>query len=335
MGQQVSDIQVEAQRSFVLRGIVYELGGIAHENMDSKQLDGVIDSMLSKGIPRKPSVVLMRWIHTHKKAEGFKIAQILGAHMPGTSIIPGCFGKFYDSTTEECGACLDRVLCRSKCGSKNSGNGDGAVSLVQIKPSYKVSKDSPDTVSDVITRKSGQIAKALTSGDKVSLIVYNGKLRIVTVNTTNQKVKTKETVDMAKNTKTKPEPEELDDELELDEETGEDEELEEDADEVEDEESEDDVEDEEEEAPKSKKSAGKPAAKEAPAKAEKPKKEKPKLNAKQQEFQDALDAVKGEDKYKVSAKFVKTLKLKVEEKGDARIDHMRRVMEVKKALGGK
>jgi len=304
--------------------------------MDSKQLDSVIDSMLSKGIPRKPSIVLMRWIHTHKAAEGFKIAQILGAHMPGTSVIPGCFGKFYDKTTEECAACLDRVLCRSKCGSRNSGNSDGAVSLVQIKPSYKVSKDNPDTVSDVITRKSGQIAKALTSGDKVSLIVYNGKLRIVTVNTTNQKVKTKETVDMAK-AKSKPEPEEIDDELELDEETeGEDEELE--ADEEEAEETEDDAEDEdeeEEEAPKSKKSAGKTKETAAPAKAEKPKKEKPKLNAKQQEFQDALDAVKGEDKYKVSAKFTKQLKLKVEEKGDARIDHMRRVMEVKKALGGK
>ena len=101
---------------------------------------------------------------------------------------------------------------------------------------------------------------------------------------------------------------------------------------------------EEKSAPKKEKAPKKEAAPvaagaetNAPA-AEKPVKEKapkaaPVLNKAQQEFQNTLNGLQGEAKQKYSAKVAKQLGIKLDEKGDARIDHMRRCMAIKAHLG--
>jgi hypothetical protein len=192
--------------------------------------------------------------------------------------------------------------------------------------------------------KAGQIAKTLKNGLKVVLVVNANDFHVVSVDTANStthkesiKMATKKGAPATENKKPKAAPVEEEEELDLDltaeeeEETGE--ELEEEEPEA-GEELEAGAEEEEEAEPvkpaKKAKKAEEPAEK--PAKA---KKEKAPLNKAQQQFQDELDKRAGADKQKYSAVILKKLGLKIEAKGDERIDHMLRCMAIKKHLAGK
>lgn len=307
----LSTKQLEAERSHVLIGLIEELGGLAHQDMLTAELDVVVDNMLSKGVPTEPSVELQRWIHTHRNLAGFKIAQILGAHVnKASSIIPECFGKFHDPAAVECKACLDRTMCSMKCKS-NKGTDVAAPTMAYIV------QGGAQTILRVLQGKGGQIAKTLSHGDKVILEVKANKFKMLAVTSPNAEsgqALEKEKDNMAP-TKGKPaaaavavvEEEEVD--LSL---IG--------TDEVE------EVEEVEEAAPA--------AVAAAPAKVKKEPKPKPVLNKAQQDFQTALDSKTGEDKQKYSAAVAAKLKIKVEEKGDPRIDHMLRTMAIKKHLAG-
>lgn len=315
------DVQLEAERSHVLINIVSELGGLAHQDMTTTELDTIVDNMLSKGFQPDISQDLMRWIHTHRSLPGLKIAQILGAHVTKTSsIIPECFGKFHDPTAVECKACLDRTACKMKSGARAANEAVGPVT--QLYPVGKIA--SAQTIAAVLQGKNGQISKHLSHGDKVVLIVSANRLKVLSVSSPNPEAQTlKEGIDMAQTkgtpakpvAKAKPVVEEEEVELDLSALGVEDE-----AEEVE-----ADVTEEVEEVEE----AAAPAPK---AKKEKVAKPKPVLNKAQQDFQNELDKRTGEDKQKYSKAVATKLKLAVEEKGDARIDHMLRTMAIKKRL---
>lgn len=309
------DKQIEAERSHVLIGLVEELGGLAHQDMATAELDEVVDNMLSKGVPNEPSVELQRWIHTHRNTPGFKLAQILGAHVnKASSIIPECFGKFHDPTAVECKACLDRTLCSIKCKAKNQDT-------AAPDTAYVVGVANVQTILKVLQGKGGQIAKTLSHGDKVILEVNANKLKVLSVNSPNQETsgqalkKEQDTMAATKGA-VKPKPaavapvEEEEVDLSLI------------GDEVE------EVEEVEEVA-----EVAAPAAA-AVTKAKKTPKPKPVLNKAQQDFQTALDSKTGEDKQKYSAAVAAKLKITIEAKNDARIDHMLRCMAIKKKLAG-
>lgn len=301
---QGNGVQLDAERSHVMRQLVSELGGLAHADMPVGELDRVLDNMLSKGIPSHISDDMKRWIHTHRQRKT-KIAQILGAHVNKiASIIPECFGKYHDAQAPECKVCLDRAMCSMK--TKGSSQ-----ELVQIKRAYRTGV-KPDVIAQVLQHKSGQMAKVLARGAKVVLVMKNTSLRLLSVEGAQP---VKETIDMAG--KGKPVVEDVEEE-EVEVEEGEVEDLDEDA-----EEGEEEVAEEEEEV--------------APAKVAKVKKEKkPKApkNKAQQDFQNELDKLTGADKQAYSAKVAKQLKVTVDEKGDARIDHMLRCMAINKKLAG-
>src|SRR4051812_28362640 len=122
MDKPLSEKQSEAERGHVIVDLIHELGGLAHQDMATEELDNVLDNMLSKGIPTAPSPDLQRWIHTHRNRQSFKIAQILGDQVSkANSIIPECFGKYHDPTAMECKVCLDRAQCSMKSGNKSTG----------------------------------------------------------------------------------------------------------------------------------------------------------------------------------------------------------------------
>jgi hypothetical protein len=307
----MSTQQLEAERGHILVSIVEELGGLAHQDMSTAELDVIVDNMLSKGVPNNPSVELQRWIYTHKNKRGFKIVQILGAQVNKvSSIIPECFGRFFDASAVECRACLDRTQCSMKC---KKGVEPAA------EQSYTLPVVSSQTILSVLQGKNGQIAKTLSHGVRVILEVNANKFKVLSVDNPNNESgqALKENSNMAQ-TKGAPakkpvaavvEEEEVDLSLvDEDEETVE--------------ETEDAVETEEvEEAPAK------------PVKAKKEPKPKPILNKAQGEFQAELNKRAGEDKQKYSAAVAKKLGVKVDEKGDARIDHMLRCMAIKKHLG--
>lgn len=302
---QGNGVQLDAERSHIMRDLVSELGGLAHADMGVDELDRVLDNMLSKGVPSTMSDNLKRWIHTHRQGKT-KIAQILGANVSKVaSIIPECFGKYHDATAPECKVCLDRTMCRMKT---SSGSGQ---SLVSIRRAYRTGV-KPDVIAAVLQQKSGQMAKHLARGARVVLIMKNTTLRLLSVEGAQP---VKETITMPKGKPVVEEVEETEEEgLDLDIETGEEEVAEEAGEEV-----------AEEEAT--------PAAK--PAKVKKEKKPKAPLNKAQQQFQDALDALTGEEKQKYSLKVAKQLGVTWDKKEDARIDHMLRCMAVRKHLASK
>ncbi len=310
MGAALPEHQLEAERSHVLVAIVEELGGLAHHDMTAGELDTIVDNMLSKGVPSTPSTDLQRWIHRHRNRRGFKIAQILGAHVnKASSIIPECFGKFHDPAAVECKACLDRTLCAIK-----SKQGKDAIADTA---EYPVSAANTQTILTVLQGKNGQIAKTLSRGSRVVLEIHANKLKVLATDSPNQEGEALNEDNMATGKgkpATKPaaaavvEEEEVD--LTL---AGVEEEEVETKGEVE------EVEEVEEAAPA-------PKAKKEP-------KPKPVLNKAQQDFQAELDKHTGEDKQKYSAAVAKKLGIKAVEKGDARIDHMLRTMAIKKHLG--
>lgn len=301
---QGNGVQLDAERSHVLRDLVLELGGLAHTDMGVVELDQVLDNMLSKGLPSTMSDNMKRWVHNHRKGKT-KIAQILGANVTKVaSIIPECFGKYHDATAPECKICLDRTMCSMKT---RSGVGGGQP-LVNIQRAYRTGV-KPDEITKVLLQKSGQMAKVLARGAKVVLIVKNTTLRLLSVEGAQP---VKETITMAKG-KPAPVVEEEEEEtvegLDLNEET----------------EGEEGEEIAEEEAT--------PAAKPAKAaKEKKPKKEPVPLNKAQQQFVDALAAKTGDDKAKYSLGVAKQLKVSWDKKEDPRIDHMLRCMAIKKHL---
>jgi hypothetical protein len=331
--------QLQAERSHVLKSIVFELGGLAHDHMSLDELDAVIDSMLSKGVPNSISQDLTRWIHRHRKNPKTKISQILGTVMSDKhSLVPDCFGRFFDKNAVVCKACLDRVQCGNKCRHKPSD--EVPMPMERVQQVYPVSKSADvDDITEILSNKTGQIAKTLAHGNKVVLVVSHNKLRVLTVDspdtsqednmakvkpdTKGKKHVEEEEEDEVPVTKTvkkgkavpAPEPEEDEDEdLDL-----------EDVDEEE--ESEDE---EEEESPKSKK-----VAKAEPKKAEKPAKKEKKapapLNKLQTEFVDKLKTdYKDND---ALFKMAKKAGVKWERKEDPRIDRMLCVMAVKMFLG--
>lgn len=294
-------VQLDAERSYILRELVGELGGLAHTDMGVDELDRILDNMLSKGIPSTISDDMKRWIHTHRQGKT-KIGQILGAHVSKIeSIIPECFGKYHDATAPECRICLDRVKCSIKCKGGTQNN------LVSIKRAYKTGP-KPDVIADVLHQKSGQMAKHLARGAKVVLIMVNNSLRLTSVEGAQP---VKETIDMAKG---KPVVEEVEEE-DVEELEGEDLESE-DLDEEEDEEG-----DAEEEAPAAK-----------VAKVKKVKKPKAPKNKAQQDFADGLEGKTVDEKYAYSLKVAKKLGVKWPVKEDKRIDHMLRCMAINKHL---
>lgn len=312
-----NDHQIQAERSYILKDLILELGGLAHDFMETPELDGVVDSMLSKGFPSNPSTDLQRWIHTHRKIETFKIFQILGAHVEKvSSLVPECFGKFHDAKAVECRACLDRTLCSIKTRSKQSSDGDHP-GLINIKLSYQLKATTPETIFEMLSRKTGQMSRTLAIGNKVIVTVINDKLRILSVDAHNRLLSQEKIVMgnkgavKAKAQVETPEEEELVEGQEVEvEETEEGEETEE-TEEVE-------------------------AAEEVAAvvKVKKPKKEKAPLNKLQQEFQTALDGqadVAAKQAY--SASVLKKLGVKLDTNADVRVAHMQRVMAIKKHLG--
>lgn len=318
-GMSTSERQLQAERSHVLKDLLLELGGLAHEHMTTKELDHVLDNMLTKASPSNPSVDMQRWVHNHRNNADYKIYQILGAHVAKiSSLVPECFGKFHDASAAECRACLDRTMCSAKTRSNKNSDGEPA-GLVSIKLSYPIKTPTTDALSDLLSKKNGQIAKSLHHGNKVQLVVINNKLRVLTVDATNPT--TKEMI-MAKKGAVPAEVEELDEELdgeELESEEGEEEEVEDEAEEVEGEDEEEAEEAEEVEA--------------APVKAKKTPKPKPVLNKAQQEFQDALSALPDTAaKQKYSQATIKKLGIKHDNNSDDRVAHMQRVMAVKKHL---
>lgn len=299
-------VQLDAERSHILRELVSELGGLAHNDMPVSELDAVLDNMLSKGIPSTVSDNMKRWIHNHRKGKT-KIAQILGAHVSKVvSIIPECFGKYHDAKAPECKICLDRTACAMK-----SGNSQG---LVNIKRSYRTGV-KPDVIAGVLQQKSGQMAKHLARGAKVVLIMNNTTLRLLSVEGAQP---VKETIPMPKGKPVVEDVEEVDEELEGLEEGDEDTDLdeEEDGEEVADG-------DDEEEAPAAK-----------PAKVKKPKKEKAPKNKAQQDFAAGLEGKTVDEKYKYSLGVAKKLGVTWAKKEDKRIDHMLRCMAINKHLEG-
>jgi hypothetical protein len=306
---QGNGVQLDAERSHVLRELVSELGGLAHNDMSASELDRVLDNMLSKGVPSVISDDMKRWIHTHRQGKT-KVAQILGAHVNKVaSIIPECFGKYHDATAPECRVCLDRTMCSMK---SKSGVTHG---LVHIKTAYKTGV-KPDVISQVLTQKSGQMAKHLARGAKIVLVMNNTTLRLLSVDGAQP---VKETITMPKG---KPAVEEVEEEVE---ETAELEDTDLDLEEAGEEEVEEAGE-EEEAAPKGK---AKPAAE---VKVKKEKKPKAPKNKAQQDFQDALDKLTGADKQKYSLQVAKKLGVKWEDKGDERINHMLRCMAINAKL---
>jgi hypothetical protein len=304
---QGNGIQLDAERSHVLRELVLELGGLAHSDMSASELDRVLDNMLSKGVPSVISDDMKRWIHTHRQGKT-KIAQILGAHVNKiASIIPECFGKYHDATAPECKVCLDRAMCSMK---SKSGVTQG---LIHIKTAYKTGV-KPDVISQVLIQKSGQMAKHLARGAKIVLVMNNTTLRLLSVDGAQP---VKETITMPKG-KPAPAVEEVEEEVE---EAGE---LEDTDLDVEEEGEDTEVEAEAEEEVEAK-----------PAKVKKPKKEKKPLNKAQQQFQDELDKRSGEDKQKYSLQVAKQLKVSWNKKEDARIDHMLRAMAIRDHLASK
>ena len=313
-----SERQLQAERSHVLKDLLLELGGLAHEHMTTKELDQVLDNMLTKTSPSNPSVDMQRWVHNHRNNADYKIYQILGAHVAKiSSLVPECFGKFHDASAAECRACLDRTMCSAKTRSNKNSDGESA-GLVSIKLSYPIKTPTTDALSDLLSKKNGQIAKSLHHGNKVQLAVINNKLRVLTVDAANPT--TKENI-MAKKGAVPAEVEELDEELEgedLETEESEEEEVEEEA-----EESEEEAEDEEEAE----------EAEPTPAKVKKTPKPKPTLNKAQQEFQDALNALPDTAaKQKYSQSTIKKLGIKHDNNADDRVAHMQRVMAIKKHL---
>lgn len=319
-GMSTSERQLQAERSHILKDLLLELGGLAHEHMTTKELDQVLDNMLTKASPSNPSVDMQRWVHTHRNKSDFKIYQILGAHVAKiSSLVPECFGKFHDASAAECRACLDRTMCSAKTRSNKNSDGEPA-GLVSIKLLYPLKTPTTDALSDLLSKKNGQIAKSLHHGNKVQLVVINNKLRVLTVDAANQT--TKDDSIMAKKGAVPAEVEELDEELDGEElegeesEEGEEEDSEEEAEEVVDEEEE----------------AEEVAA--APAKVKKAAKPKPVLNKHQQEFQDALNALPDTAaKQKYSQSVIKKLAIKHDNNADDRVAHMQRVMAIKKHLG--
>lgn len=326
--------QIDAQFSHVLRGIVFELGGLAHEGQSTAELDMIIDNMLSKGLPHQPSMAVIRWIHQRRKRPEFKIAQILGAQVDkSSSIIPECLGKYYDKDAIECGVCLDRTLCQMKTRARAAGQ---EVKVEQQR--YKVGKQ-PDiiTIQQILGQKWPQISKALSRGEGVALQLSGEDLLLLSTGADQNKSEDNNMAPKKGAVNTAP-PAAVDEELEegvdlndLDLELaggdeGEEEQLEEQGAPV------------AQTAPKATPAAAqaaKPAAATPPAaeKAPKPKKAPPVLNQAQTKFQAELDKRTGEEKQKYSAEIAKKLKLDVPVKNDARIDHMQRCMAIKKKLG--
>lgn len=366
--------QLQAERSHVLKSLVYELGGLAHDHMSLTELDQVIDSMLSKGVPSELSPDLTRWVHTHHKTPGFKIQQILGTVMDTTkaSLVPDCFAKFHDPTAPECKECLDRVDCRKRC--THNGNKETPVPVERIHAVYPVSNRADmDDIREIISQKTGQIARSLSQGNKVALVVSNNKLQVMTLDIANPEEEATMAKETAKaNTKSKKAEEALDEE---------DEDLEEEvtpkakkgakaeakpvkkskkADEEDEDEDldletldEDDEDEEEEEAPAPKsKKAVKPAAKkskkaqeedEEEEEDEDEEEEKPAKKAKKAKKEaPKLNKLQIEFQARLKTdlkdnealfRFAKKLKVTWARKEDARIDRMLCAMAVKKHLG--
>jgi hypothetical protein len=320
MDKPLSDSQIQAERSHDLTELIHELGGLAHPDQETAELDKVLDNMLSKGFPSDPSPNLQRWIHTHRNVKSLRVHGILGAHVSkASSIIPECFGKYHDPDAAECKVCLDRTLCSMKMGNKSG----------PVTTSYGINSASSQSILKVLQGKTGQVARTLFHGNEVVLRVESNRLKLLSVsspnqNDTGQALEEKDNMANKKGAPAtaskKPSAAAVIDEEEVD--LNLTDEVEE---EVEGEEEVDEGEGEgEEEA-------------EAPAPTPKPKKEKkPKapLTPSQKKFQDHLDGLKDSaEKQKYSAKIAKDMKVKVEPKNDDRIDHMLRCMAIKKALG--
>ena len=335
--------QLQAERSHVLKLIIFELGGLAHDHMSLEELDSVIDNMLSKGVPTSISSDLTRWIHTHRKQHGFKIQQILGTVMSDKhSLVPDCFARFFDGTAVECKVCLDRAECKRKC--VNNSSADVTVPAERVHQVYPISKRADvEDLREVLSHKTGQIARALSHGTKVVLVVSHNQLQVLTVDGTKSQEdnmskkpdtkskKAQEDLDEEEEEATPkttkkgkaapapaPEPDEDDEDLDMEDLDEEEDSDDEDADEDEDE--------EEEEKPSKSKKAAKPEPK-----AKKEKKAPAPLNKLQAEFVDKLKTdYKDND---ALFKMAKKLGVKWERKEDPRIDRMLCVMAVKKHLG--
>lgn len=344
--------QLDAELGHVLTAIIHELDGIAHNYMNCVEMHLIIDNMIAKGgVPKAPSVHLVRWMHIFSKKPEFKIAQIREALMSKSlvAVVPDCFGLFFDATAPECRMCGDAKKCRkSALANGNANKTDTTEERVNL--AYPAGKGGLDraVIQESLESKLGQIAKILARGSKVVLVSdHQQQLRVLTPaqptqeepTVANKKVDTKgkkavieddeddeEVVPTPKKSKKAAVIE--DDEEEADLVTA------------------DDDDDEEEEAPKPKakkkpvveddddeEEEEKPKGKFKPV-AEKPKKEKkpaPELTKAQAEFKEALKTTYKEDK--ALLKFAKELGVTWNKKEDARINRMLCVMAITKHLG--
>ncbi len=167
----MDDVLLTANRCLVLRDLVFELGGIASTSSSVEELDGLVDNMVSKGIPSDPSENLLRWIHTHRNQSGCKITQLLGVDVAKV-LVPDCFGTFYDKAAPECKLCLDRQQCKEKFLAADRKGKAVEIPDSRIDQAYPVSKRvNTDDVRDLLRGKMGQIAKTLASGQKVVLLI--------------------------------------------------------------------------------------------------------------------------------------------------------------------
>lgn len=338
--------QLQAEQSHVLKLIVFELGGLAHDHMSLQELDSIIDSILSKGIPTTLSPALTRWIRAHCKKPEFKIQQILRTTMSDKhSLVPDCFARFHDGTAVECKVCLDRVECKAKC--THNGSAEVMVPAERVHVVYPLGKRADvDDLREVLSQKTGQIARTLSQGNKVVLVVSHNQLQVLALESTPSQEDT--IMSKKPDTKAKKTVEEDDEEDEVITKTPakaaakdlkpvkkaakpvveEDDEEDEDLDLEEVDEEGDEDEDEEEEAPKKSKKTTKA---EPEPKAKKEKKAAPALNTLQAEFVDKLKTTYKENEALFKA--AKKAGVKWDRKDDPRIDRMLCVMSMKKFLG--
>lgn len=212
--------QSRAERSHVLVEIVGELGGLAHTRQSMEQLDDVIDRMLAHGVPapKTMSEPLIRWIHTHRNDPERHIYSVLGGHVGSSSVIPDCFGKFFDDQAVECQCCGDNSKCRRAC--VRRATAEVPIPMGRVEALYPVSVDGRvdnDVITQIIMNKAGQITKTLIRGHRVVLTIINNKLKVLAVdNTDNQSEEDTMATKPSKKeeTKSKKAQEELEDEEE-------------------------------------------------------------------------------------------------------------------------
>lgn len=99
------------------------------------------------------------------------------------SLIPDCFARFHDPAAVECQTCLDRIECKAKC--RHNGSAEVTVPPERVHVVYPLGKRADvDDLREVLSQKTGQIARTLSQGNKVVLVVSHNQLQVLALNST-------------------------------------------------------------------------------------------------------------------------------------------------------